>query len=367
MALACEATPALLIPVPLDVTLMPAAETQSAAARGRPRRPTILDVAEAAGVSKSAVSLAIRNQRGVSETTREHILGVAENLGYRSNVWARSLAQGRMGLVGVLLDDLGGSYYRDVTDGIEAAAAQHELRTVISRGGDAPQVQAQLETLLALGVEGVVIISSSVPQRCVEQVARRIPLVVVGTLAGGAAGADTVTDLDDVGVRQAITHLNQLGHTRIAHLSCSPGPAAVYRRAAFSKVMRELVPDVAPQVEGPENVVAALRYLIFQTQQEKSGPTAVLVQNDRYAAELIGAGIDAGLQIPQQLSVIGYGNSSVGRLLRPQLTSVDQARTRLGQTAMQLLNERIQGRTEQKRISIASELVIRDSTAPPPG
>lgn len=330
------------------------------------KQPTIHDVAKAAGVSKSAVSLAIRNQTGVSEATREHILSVAQELGYRSNVWARSLVQGRTGLVGVLLQDLGNSYHRDVTAGVEDAAAEHDLRLVIAHGRrDHRRLQAELDSLLALGVEGVVIVSSSVPPTYLERIAKRVPLVVIGRLPHEVPGLDTVANQDEMGARLAVQHLMELGHSRIAHLTGSSRPAALHRRRSFAESMRNLLPDVEPQIEGPERLDAAIKYLIFQIQQEKGAPTAVFTQNDRIAAELVGACLDAKLELPHQLSIVGYDNSSVCRMLRPQLTSVDQPRVRMGQMALDMLFERIGGRIEDKHVTIAPRLEVRDSTAPP--
>ncbi|WP_300344139.1 LacI family DNA-binding transcriptional regulator [Nesterenkonia sp.] len=349
-------------------TAPPPAASQTGRSRRSGRQPTIHDVAKAAGVSKSAVSLAIRNQRGVSEATREHILQVAQQLGYRSNVWARSLVQGRTGLVGILLQDLGNSYHRDVTAGVEDAAAELDLRLVIGHGRrDAARLQAELDSLLALGVEGVVIVSSWVPPQYLERVGRRVPLVVVGRLPGQVPGVDSVANRDELGARQAVEHLVELGHTRIAHLTGSARPAAMHRRAAFCEMMRSLLPGVDPQVEGPEQLEAAIRYLVFQVQQETSGPTAVFTQNDRVAADLVGACLDAGVRLPEQLSIVGYDNSSLCRMLRPQLTSVDQPRAQMGRMALDMLAERIGGRTEDRHVTVAPELVVRSSTAAPRG
>ncbi|WP_051130720.1 LacI family DNA-binding transcriptional regulator [Nesterenkonia alba] len=347
---------------------MSASSTSGVARRRRrsDRSPTIHDVAKAAGVSKSAVSLAIRNQKGVSEATREHILAVAQELGYRSNVWARSLVQGRTGLVGVLLQDLGNSYHRDVTAGVEDAAAEHDLRLVIGHGRrDQKRLQAELDSLLALGVEGVVIISAWVPPAYLDQVARRVPLVVVGRLPQHVPGLDSVANQDEIGARAAVEHLVELGHTRIAHLTGSTGPAAMQRRRAFRQMMRSLWPEVEPQVEGPDQLQAAIKYLVFQVRQEVAAPTAVFTQNDRIAAELVGACIDAGVRLPEQLSIVGYDNSSVCRMLRPQLTSVDQPRVKMGHMALNMLFERLGGRTEDKHLTVAPSLVVRGSTTSP--
>lgn len=317
-------------------------------------------------MSKSAVSLAIRNQRGVSEATRDRILAVAQELGYRSNVWARSLVQGHTGLIGVLLQDLGSSYQRDVTAGAEDAAMVNSLRLVIGHGPpESARLHTELDSLLALGVEGVVIVSSRVQPQYLETVAKRVPLVVIGRLAQRVPGVDTVAANDESGTIQALEHLIELGHTRIAHLTGSSRPSAMHRRAAFSERMRSLMPGVPPQIEGPEQLDAAIRYLVFQLRQETDAPTAVFTHNDSVAATLIGTCLDEGLRLPEQLSVVGFNNSGLCRILRPQLTSVDQPRSRMGALALEMLKERIAGRTEDRHVTVEPTLVVRTSSAAP--
>ena len=332
-----------------------------------PKAPTIHDVARAVGVSKSAVSLAIRGQTGLSETTRGRILAVAQELGYRSNVWARSLVRGRTGLVGVLLGDLGNSYHRDVTAGIEDTAAERDMRLVIGHGRrDPARLQQELDSLLALGVEGVVIVSSWVPPHHLEDVARRVPLTVVGRLPEEVPGVDTVANQDERGARLAVQHLVDLGHTRIAHFTGSSRTAALHRRRSFSEAVRTLLPVAGePRVEGPQLVEQAMDLLIASLLRGQEAPTAVFTQNDRIAAELIGRCTDAGLELPGRLSVVGYDNSSVCRMLRPQLTSIDQPRLRMGSLALEMLHERITGRLDPHHVRVEPSLKVRRSTASP--
>lgn len=90
----------------------------------------------------------------------------------------------------------------------------------------------------------------------------------------------------------------------------------------------------------------------------------MFTQNDRVAADLVGACLDAGVRLPEQLSIVGYDNSSICRMLRPQLTSVDQPRIEMGRLALEMLRERLGGRMEDKHVTIAPELVVRGSTQP---
>lgn len=348
------------------------AENQKLRRRTNARPPTILDVARVAGVSKSAVSLAIRNQPGVSETTRERILAVAQQMGYSSNVWARSLVSGRTGLVGVLLQDLGSSYHRDVTAGVEAAAAEEGLRVVIGHGGSDPvRLRQELNSLLALGVEAVVVISSWVPPHQLEQISKRLPVVVVGRLSDPVEGVDTVANHDELGAKLAVEHLLNLGHERIAHLTGSSRPAAMHRRRAFADVLRARFPEAEPQVVGlgvaaaaeASGVDAAVAHVVFQLQHDARPPTAVFTQNDRLAAQLMAACLDAGLRLPEDLSVVGYDNSSLCTVLRPALSSVDQPRAQMGETALQMVVERLSGRSEDRQLSVDPTLVVRESSA----
>ncbi|WP_447949959.1 LacI family DNA-binding transcriptional regulator [Microbacterium aurum] len=324
----------------------------------RDRPPTIHDVAAAAGVSKSLVSLAVRGDAGVRAETRARILDAADRLGYRSNPWARSLVRGRSQTIGVLVDDLRSGYHTDVVHGVEDAAEAGGMTVVIADGRrDREVLCARLERMLALGVDGVVIVSGQADAGTIGDFARRVPLVVVGRPVDLPPGVGQVSNDDRTGMRLAMHHLIALGHRRIAHLSGSQRPAAVARRESYLATMRELGLEAA-------TVVAAEPAVLIAAVVERAGeaPTAVCCANDRLAVDLIGRAFDAGIRVPDALSVAGYDDIDLASKLRPTLTSVDQPRRDMGALALRQLTDMLAGNPARHEVATPT-LVVRESTA----
>ncbi|GAA4674058.1 substrate-binding domain-containing protein [Streptomyces chumphonensis] len=325
------------------------------------RRPTILDVARVAGVSKSLVSLALRGGPGVSESARARITAAADQLGYRSNALARGLVQGRTMLLGVLLTDLANPYHTDVVAGVEEAAAEAGFGVLLAHGRrDAERLATQLGTLVELNVDGVVAISSWVDGDALRAAARRTPVVVVGRPEHPPEGVDTVANDDAAGAGQAVAHLLDLGHREIVFVTTSRRPAAQGRRRGYETAVRGagLTPRVLA-VEHADQLHAHAAPLVA------SGATALLANNDLTAVALLDAAHDLGVPVPGRLSVVGYDNSTVAALVRPRLTSVDQPRPELGRTAVRLLLERaVDGRTADRHEVLRPRLVPRTSTGP---
>lgn len=329
-------------------------------------RPTIIDVAERAGVSKSLVSLALRGERGVSTASRERILRVADEMGYRSNVWARNLARGGEDLVGVLLTDLGNSYHTDVAVGLEQAAQEQGLSVLVAHGmRSTSRLVAQLERQLALGVGAVVVVSSWLPPELLESAARRVPVVVVGRLQARVPGVDTINNDDAAGARLAVEHLLGLGHERIAHLAASNRPAALERRRSYAEVLRSHGLGERVSVTGPADLKPGIAALVRGARRgDGTGPSAVFASHDPGALRVVDAALEAGLVVPSDLAVVGYDNSTLAQTVRPRLTSVDQPRAAMGRLALELLQERLGGRSQERHEVLAPRLIVRGSTVP---
>ncbi|WP_062527756.1 LacI family DNA-binding transcriptional regulator [Demequina rhizosphaerae] len=322
--------------------------------------PTIVDVARAAGVSKSLVSLAIRGDAGVSEATRTRILDVASELGYHSNALARGLARGRTQVVGLLVSDLANPYFADVVDGIEADAEATGLGTIIGHGrGSADVLARRLDEILDLGVDGVIVISAMLDADTLDRAAARRPVVMVGRPFAPPRRVSVVRNNDEHGAEAAVSHLLGLGHLRIAHVASSRRAAATARRASFERTMRAA--DLAPMVlDGSDDGVARLLDLVGRPE----GPTACFAGNDRIATAVLADALERALEVPGDLSVVGYDNAEVGRLMRPALTTVEQPREAMGREAMRLLRARIDGDREVAEVTLEPRLIVRASTGP---
>ncbi|WP_265522417.1 LacI family DNA-binding transcriptional regulator [Oerskovia flava] len=323
-------------------------------------RPTLLDVAARAGVSKSLVSLALRGDDGVGDATRARILAVADELGYRSNTLARSLKQGRTALLGVLLTSLANPYHTDVVAGVEDAAEAAGLTVLLSHGWrDPARLARRLDTMLDLHVDGVVVISSWLDDALLTRAARRTPVVLVGRSSTPVPGIDSLNNDDALGAELAVAHLAEHGHTRIAHLAGGTRPASIARRAGYDAAMaRRGLGDLRRTVghDAPDWRTAVDAALA-------DGCTAVFARNDVAAVDLLDHALDSGLDLPADLSVVGYDNTALAERSRPRLTSVDQPRLTMGRRAVDLLLERLGGRTDDVHEVHRPALVERGSVA----
>ncbi|WP_162621872.1 LacI family DNA-binding transcriptional regulator [Microbacterium suaedae] len=331
----------------------------------RTPKATLQDVAARAGVSTTAASLALRGRSGVSEATRQRILVAANEIGYRPP--ARRDAVTRR-VVGVLLRDIVSTYSHDVVGGLEEMARDTEIEIVLEHGsGEELALAEKFASLRRIATDGIVVISTAIDAETLRTAAREIPIVVVGSLVGDVPGVDVVCNDDEHGARLAVRHLLDLGHTRIAHLTrgTDPGSAAGRRRDGFADEMSRAVPGIAPQVEGGshERRGPATRYLVHAMRYEKNPPTAVFTETDRLAIDLIGACGDAGLRVPEDISIVGYDSTSICEMIRPRLTSVSQPRQDMGRSAFRLLQERHEGRTQDRRVVLRPALHVRESTA----
>lgn len=332
----------------------------------RPRHPTILDVAARAGVSKSLVSLVMRDAPQVSEERRRAVLQAADELGYRPNAVARSLVRNRTNVIGVVLSDLHNPFFVEVVDGIEDEAIAAHHRALFNTGSRTPAREAEaLETLLQLRVDGVILAGTVLPPRHILAAAGKAPVVLVARPSRWPA-VDSVTNDDRAGARLAVDHLVSLGHRSIAHVDGGRGAGAAARRAGFLDGMRRhglaghavVAPGAYTEEGGAAGVEALLR--------NGSRPTAVFVANDLAALGALRALRRHGLEVPADVSVVGYDNISLAALDHVDLTTIDQPRRDMGGAAVRLLLERLDGgRTQTRHLVIPPELVVRGSTRDP--
>jgi DNA-binding LacI/PurR family transcriptional regulator len=329
-------------------------------------RPTIVDVARRAGVSKSLVSLVMRGSPRVSDERRRAVERAARELGYRPNAVARSLVRRSSGVFGCIVSDLHNPFFADIADGIEEAAVRSGYRALLSAGFlDAGREAGAVETMLELQAEGLIMLGPMMGMARVEATARHIPLVVVGHKTR-AMGLDSVRNDDEAGAAVAVDHLVELGHERIAHIHAGRAGGAPGRRRGYEQAMARhgLSAHVRSErgaftVEGGQR---AMQRLIDGDEL----PTAVFVANDFAALGALEALDSAGLAVPGDISVVGYDDIVIARSTRVALTTVAQPALEMGRTAVDLLVERVtQDRTAPRHIVMVPHLVVRGTTAPP--
>jgi DNA-binding LacI/PurR family transcriptional regulator len=329
--------------------------------------PTILDVAERAGVSKSLVSLVLRGSPRVREEKRRAVLRAAEQLGYRPNAVARSLVRKRTNVIGVMLSDLHNLYFVEVVDGIEAEALSAQYRALINTGSrQADREWEAIETLLQLRTDGLILAGTVLPPERILAAASAVPLVLVAR-ASRWPTVDSVANDDRTGARLAVDHLASLGHRRIAHVDGGEGAGAAARRTGYRQAMRAHGLEAQAVVAAGAFTEAGGASAVDALLARGPRPTAVFVANDLAAVGALHALERHGLGVPGDVSVVGYDNTSLAALGHINLTTIDQPRRQIGATAVRLLLERMdEGRERARHVVVPPSLVVRGTTAPPP-
>ncbi|MGW7023040.1 LacI family DNA-binding transcriptional regulator [Streptomyces decoyicus] len=341
---------------------------------GADRPPTIRGVAERAGVSKSLVSLVLQGSPRVSDAKRQAVLAAIEELGYRPNAAARSLVARRTHTVGVLLNDMRNPWFVEVLDGLNSLLQAHGLRMLMADGRlDRRAGQDFARTFQELRVDGIVVVGTLPDTDGLAEVAERLPTVIAGNHEPRLPRVDLVANDDERGARLATEHLIGLGHRRIAHIA-GQGLVGELRRRGFESAVRAHGLAASAVVENGDGTEeggyrAAVRLL---NPSRGSGrpvaerPTAVFAFNDISGVGALSAAQELGLEVPADLSLVGYDNTYLARIRHLWLNSVNNASHEVGRRAARCLLDRMERPDAPAgQQLVAPELEIRGSTAPP--
>jgi len=350
----------------LDHPQPPVKHAPRPSAEAAHRPPTIIDVAAYAGVSKSVVSRVLRADPAVSPARREAVLVAAEALGYRPNAVARSLVQRRTFNVGVIVSDLHNLFFAEILDGIAAAASTAGYKVLITSGNlDQAIESVALETLLQLRTDGIILAGSRLSAAAVRAASRSVPIALV-TSGIRAPGVDTIATDDVKGAWLAVEHLVSLGHSRIAMVDGGADPGSAERRRGYGTAMHEFGLgghiEIAAGDFTEDGGWRGARGLLHGPTR----PTAICAANDLAAIGALNAIAEAGLEVPRDVSVVGYDNTALAALRHVALTTVHQPRFQIGEMAMTALLRRLQRPAARSRHDLlVPSLVIRQTTAPP--
>lgn len=328
-------------------------------------RPTIVDVAERAGVSKSLVSLVLRNGANVTPAKRAAVLEAVKELGYKPNRAARSLVSQRTFTIGGVVSDLHNTWYIDLLASVRSELTANGLNLFLAEDQQISTDASVLDAFVDAGVDGLLCLGTLPATDQLLRTAQSLPTVVVSGREPDLPTVDVVTGDDYEGAVKAVTHLIEQGHRRIAHLG-GTGRAAELRIQGYRDVMHrnELDDHMLIEIsdrsdEGDHRAAGALL---------TSGrrPTAIFANNDYAAVIAMSEARDAGLAIPDDLSVVGYDNSYLAQLGYIGLTTVDNNYVEMGKLAVQRLITRIEAPTAPRTVTLLDpSLALRATVSRP--
>jgi DNA-binding LacI/PurR family transcriptional regulator len=323
------------------------------------KRATLMDVAETAGVSRALVSIVMRGAPGAAEATRKKVLEAADSLGYRPDSRARLLRSSRTKLLGLSFSS-SEAFHTEIVDAAYAEATERGYEIVLSAVASGRPERRAIESLLDFGVEALILISPSLGLDELRRIAQKVPLVSLLRKDAGDS-TDSVSSDDHAGITLAMEHLTSLGHTRIVHVDGGTAVSAAERRSAYEAEMltRGLQPVVIPGGPTEEDGMSAGQTL------GPSIPTAVIAFNDRAALGLLESMRLRGLNVPEDISIVGYDDSQFARLSYVQLTSVSQDAPLLAAAAVDRAVDRVEGRQQPGREIRTPHLVVRNTTTVP--
>ncbi|HET7279636.1 MAG TPA: LacI family DNA-binding transcriptional regulator [Dermatophilaceae bacterium] len=327
-----------------------------------PARARLMDVAAHAGVSTATASLVLRGRPGPSAETREAVLQASQSLGYRPDRTASLLARRRTHLLGLTVE-VSNPFHGELLEDLQVAAEKAGYDVVVSPLTRHRGERRAVEALLDSRCEAVLLLGPSLPANALEAIAAVVPVVAVGRRVR-AEGVDLVRAADDRGMALAVQHLVGLGHREIAFADGPPGSIATLRRQGYRRAMRDLGCSSGIRVvaggDTEEGGAAATAALVA------TPPTAVIAFNDRSALGVLDHLRRSDLQVPADVSVVGYDDSPVARLATIDLTSVSQAPGAMADAAVDVVVDRLEsGRTAAVEVVIEPHLVRRGTTAPP--
>lgn len=342
--------------------------------RAPPAQPTMSDVASRAGVSTATVSRAISQPERVSLKLRRRIHKIVGELGYTINASARSLRRNNTGMVLVVVPDIGNPFFSRLLKGIEHEARKFSYSILIGDTGHAAaRIEIYAQQLNARRADGLILLNGRTPSfqgfRMKNDAATpvglpRYPIIVVSERIPGSrlptVGIDNISS-----AKEAVLHLVDLGHRRIAHIAGPRGNILTNeRRRGYRAALAAcgLAPDPDLVVFGDFSISSG-RHCARALLRNQVPPTAIFCANDEMAMGAIAELKASDRSVPRDISVVGFDDIEFAEIFDPPLTTVRQPRFEMGRLAMSLIGKALRGEhLPDEEVTLKSEFVIRAST-----
>ena len=338
----------------------------------RSRRVTITDIARVAGVAPSTVSRALNGKARIGEATRRRILRLAARREYRRDGLARGLVLRRSHTIGLIIPNIRNPIYAEMARGIEDVARGHGFTAFfLSTDDDGGTARHAIETLCERRVDGIIYASARTGDPCLRLLARAgVPAVLMNRVDlrdPHRSGRDCVVVDNARGGFMGVEHLVGLGHRRIGviagrrDLSTGAGRLGGVRRA-----LRRFGIAADPQLVVPGEFRRDASYAACQRLLKlPRRPTAIFALNDDMAVGAYEAIVQAGLRVPGDIALLGFGNSDLTSVAGVEISTIDLRKYEIGRASVEILVDRIEGRPPKapRQVVLEPRLVVRRSTA----
>ncbi|MBT9332750.1 LacI family DNA-binding transcriptional regulator [Paracidobacterium acidisoli] len=350
------------------------------AVKRKPRQPVagrkrldIRDVAHHARVSIATVSRTINRVPTVDQELAKRVWKAIEELNYFPNTQARALVSGRSHLMGLLISEITNPFFPELIQGFEEIAVKNGYEILIgSTSYDLERMDTCIRRMLERNVDGVAVMTFGIEEPLLEEFAsRNIPMVFVDSGPPSPLVSALVVNYRH-GIREGVQHLAALGHRHLGFIS---GPlqqrSCQLRKAAFLDCCAEigLKPLDAWLVEGDHTLEGGMRAM-ERLLAAKEHPTAVMCSNDMTAIGALRVLSHKGMNVPEDLSIIGFDDIHLAEFVHPPLTTVRMSRTDLARAAFEALRSHIEKPDQPalpSRYPVTTRLTVRQSTSYPPG
>ncbi len=326
----------------------------------------IYDIANAAGVSIATVSRVL-NDGVVGKKTRERVLRVMEEMGYTPNAFARGLGLGTMNTVGVVVSNIYDLYFARAISVLEDKLRRHGYDLILCCvSGDAKDRRKYFHLLSAKKVDAAILIGSRFAERdtvpSVLELAEKMPVISVGGYIEGAGVYNVVCD-DREAVYSAVKALNAKGHTDFLYLYDSVSPSGLNKRKGFIDGLKEcgIAQDDKRMIRCQRDIDEA-KNCVGATLSSGLKITAILTSEDELAVGAMQYAAENNVNVPQELAIVGYNNSTLSRATNPPLSSIDNKVDIMSGMAVQILTNIFEEQNPPNKVMISAELVERFTT-----
>lgn len=336
---------------------------------GPEKVPTISDVARVAGVSPMTVSRVVNNQTGVKPTTRDAVMQAIEALGYSPNAAARSLARSGAGRIGLLYSNPSSGYLGEILLGALEGAHRNGAQLLIGKcDSDTGSEQAAIQRLISEGAGGIILPPPHGESWTAIAEIESHAVEAVAIAAGRFRSVASSIRIDDMAAAAEMTrYLLSLGHRRIGFIKGAPNQSASAERLiGFETELSLAVPVAEGLIESGEFTYRSGFEAAERLLAARRPPSAIFASNDEMAVAAIAAARRRGLDVPRDLTVVGFDDTPLASTVWPALTTVRQPIAEMAEAAVSRL---VRGRTddpEDRDRVVEHALMIRESSGPPP-